>query len=43
MAVMLDGHCVYDTPVTDDVLGWLDDHEVETTLAQVEGLPTRAD
>jgi hypothetical protein len=28
IAVMKDGKCCYDTPITDDVIGWLDADEV---------------
>lgn len=28
----------YDTPITDDVLGWLDEAGVEDVLAQIEAL-----
>lgn len=32
---------VYDTPIADDVLGHLDDDEVEGVLAQIRDLPAR--
>ena len=32
---------VYDTPVTDDVLGWLSPDEVEEAVKKVEALPSR--
>lgn len=32
---------VYDTPVTDDVIGNLTDDEVEATLAKIRDLPAR--
>jgi hypothetical protein len=28
----------YDTPITDDVLGWLSDQDVENTLDQIQAL-----
>lgn len=34
-----DGNLAYDTPVTDDVVGYLDEAGVEDFLAQVESLP----
>lgn len=30
----------YDTPITDDVLGWLDDTEVRNILEEIQKLPT---
>ena len=33
---------VYDTPVTDDVLGWLNPNEVEEAVSKVEALPPLA-
>lgn len=42
VAVMSSSHeILYDTPVTDDVKGWLTPGEVEDTLAQIESLPPR--
>ena len=35
-----DGLC-YDTPITDDVLGYLSDQEVEDIVDKIEQLPTR--
>lgn len=29
----------YDTPITDDVLGWLDDAEVRNILEEIQKLP----
>ena len=42
LAVMLDDEIVYDTPVTDSVLGWLTDADLADTLNQVEALPHRS-
>jgi hypothetical protein len=33
-----DGHLCYDTPITNDVLGWLTDEEVNNTLQQIVDL-----
>lgn len=41
LAVIADGRCVYDTPVTDDVLGYLAEDQVTAALAQIEALPAR--
>ena len=38
LAVLKDGHLTYETPVTDDVLGWLTAEEVETTLDTIAAL-----
>lgn len=32
----------YDTPVTDDVIGWLSDDEVQDNLGKIRGLPAVA-
>lgn len=43
LAVMDDntkGLC-YDTPITDDVLGWLEDEEVNDYLNQIKALPAK--
>ena len=32
-------HITYDTPVTDDVLGWLSEKEVNATLTRIQALP----
>ena len=34
-----DGHLDFDTPVTDDVLGWLTESEVNTALDEIKELP----
>jgi hypothetical protein len=39
LAVLRDGRIVYDTPITDDVLGRLTEGEVQQTLAAIEALP----
>jgi hypothetical protein len=39
LAVMLNGHLNYETPITDDVLGYLSEDDVQRTLAEIEALP----
>ena len=39
LAVMRDGHCNYDTPITDDDLGHLTEIEVAPLVEQVRALP----
>lgn len=41
VAVMYDGEIVYDTPVTNNVIGFLDFKGVADTLVQIENLPYR--
>ena len=41
IAVMTDLGCCYDTPVTDDVLGYLTEAEANKALADIEALPDR--
>lgn len=41
LAVMDKTRMVYDTPITDDVLGWLDDAAVQDLLVRIEALPPR--
>jgi hypothetical protein len=41
IAVMYNGDIVYDTPVTSDVVGYLDFAGVVSTLKQIESLPAR--
>jgi len=41
LAVMHDGKLVYDTPVTDDVLGWLTEGDVTERMNEVAHLPRR--
>lgn len=43
LAVMRGGKIVYDTPVTDDVLGHLSEDAVSEAMAAVGALPTPAD
>lgn len=40
-AVMYGGRIVYDTPVTDDVIGWMNEDEVLTFCRSVADLPAR--
>jgi len=42
LAVVHDGELVYDTPITDDVLGHLTEEDVTAALAQIAALPARA-
>lgn len=41
LAVLHDGKLVYDTPVTDDVIGWLSPDGVTAKLAEIEALPPK--
>lgn len=41
LAVLHDGAIVYDTPVTNDVLGWLTEGDVTERLNEVAALPRR--
>lgn len=41
LAVLFNDALVYDTPVTDDVLGYLDDAARDAALEQVANLPRR--
>lgn len=36
LAMLRDGKCVYDTPITDDVRGWLDEEDVLEVLEDVQ-------
>jgi hypothetical protein len=38
LAVLHNGHLTYDTPITDDVLGWLTAGEVAETLDRIAAL-----
>lgn len=31
-----DGKCIYDTPITNDVIGWLDEEDVLDILEDVQ-------
>ncbi len=37
----LQGSFNYDTPITDDVIGWLDESEVDELLVRISELPNR--
>lgn len=39
IAVMRDGNMVYDTPITDDVLGYLSLDEAERAISEIASLP----
>jgi hypothetical protein len=39
LAVMLNGHLCYDTPITSDVCGHLTESDVDSLLEQIEALP----
>lgn len=41
LAVMHSGNIIYDTPITDYVLGWLTLNEVEEICNQIAQLPPR--
>ena len=41
VAVLVNDEIVYDTPVTNDVIGFLDFQGVADTLKQIENLPRR--
>lgn len=41
IAIMYDDEIVYDTPITNDVLGWLSEEEVEKQLQEIKNLPER--
>lgn len=43
LAVIHDGEIVYDTPVTDDVLGYLTEDDVSRHMAAVAALPPRTE
>lgn len=38
VAIMKDGHLTYETPITDDVLGYQSEENVENVMKQVEQL-----
>ncbi len=42
IAVLYNGEIIYDTPVTNDVIGYLDADGVARVLAEIEALPPRA-
>ena len=37
------GHVAYNTPITDDVCGYLTDKEADDILAQIEALPAEGE
>lgn len=39
VAVMKNGKIVYDTPITNDVVGWLDFADVAEVLEKIKNLP----
>ena len=39
LAVLKGGNLCYDTPITDDVIGYLTDSDVEKHLKEIENLP----
>ena len=39
VAVLKDGNLDYSTPVTDDTVRWLEYHQVDDVLKQIEELP----
>lgn len=39
LAVMVDGHLTYDTPITSDVIGHLTEAEVSDLLGRIRDLP----
>lgn len=41
VAVMHDGRCVYDTPITNDVLGYQTAADVSALMARIAALPAR--
>lgn len=41
LAVLYDERITYDTPVTEDVLGWLDEDGVTKALQEIEALPPK--
>lgn len=36
-----DFNLVYDTPITDDVIGWLSEDAVQETLDEIQALPSK--
>jgi hypothetical protein len=43
LAICIGNLLVYDTPITDDVLGWLTPEDVTKILIQIEALPPRGE
>jgi hypothetical protein len=41
LAVIYGNEIVYDTPITDDVLGWLSEEDVTDAMERIANLPAR--
>lgn len=42
LAVLKDGEFCYDTPITNDVIGWLEPNEVTDLIQKIKALPAAA-
>lgn len=42
IGIIADGTLCYDTPITNDVIGYLNESEVEEVLGRIQDLPKRA-